>query len=76
MTLVSKVVGALPLILASGPGSEAREALDWVVFGGLDLAVIFTLYLTPVVYLGIARLAKPQGTAKKRLESELATLDS
>ena len=75
MTLVSTVVGALPLILASGPGSEAREAVGWVVFGGLGLAAIFTLYLTPVVYLGIARLAKPRGTAKKRLESELATLD-
>jgi len=76
MTLVSTIVGALPLILASGTGSEAREAVGWVVFGGLGLAAIFTLYLTPVVYLGIARLAKPRGTAKKRLESELASLNS
>jgi len=75
MTLVSTVIGALPLILASGPGSEAREAVGWVVFGGLGLAAIFTLYLTPVVYLGIARLAKPRATARKQLEAELARLE-
>ena len=74
MTLVSTVIGALPLILASGPGSEAREAVGWVVFGGLGLAAIFTLYLTPVVYLGIARWAKPRATARQRLEAELADL--
>ena len=74
MTLVSTVIGALPLILASGPGSEAREAVGWVVFGGLGLAAIFTLYLTPVVYLGIARWAKPRAAARQRLEAELADL--
>ena len=74
MTLVSTVFGALPLILASGPGSEAREAVGWVVFGGLGLAAVFTLYLTPVVYLAIARLAKPRATARKQLEAELAKL--
>ncbi|MGD2009076.1 MAG: efflux RND transporter permease subunit, partial [Cellvibrionales bacterium] len=74
MTLVSTVFGALPLILASGPGSEAREAVGWVVFGGLGLAAVFTLYLTPVVYLAVARLAKPRATARKQLEAELAKL--
>ena len=74
MTLVSTVIGALPLILASGPGSEAREAVGWVVFGGLGLAAIFTLYLTPVVHLGIARWAKPRAAARQRLEAELADL--
>ncbi|MGI9315293.1 MAG: efflux RND transporter permease subunit, partial [Luminiphilus sp.] len=38
MTLVSTILGALPLILASGPGSEARSAVGWVVFGGMGLA--------------------------------------
>ncbi len=75
MTLVSTVLGALPLILATGPGSEARAAVGWVVFGGLGMAALFTLYLTPVVYLGIARFAKPRATARARLESELSRLD-
>ena len=72
MTLVSTVLGALPLILASGPGSEARSAVGWVVFGGMGLATVFTLYLTPVAYLGIARFAKARAAAGKRLRQELA----
>jgi multidrug efflux pump subunit AcrB len=72
MTLVSTVFGALPLILAAGPGAEARSAVGWVVFGGLGMAAVFTLYLTPVVYLGIARFAKPRASARERLEAELS----
>jgi multidrug efflux pump subunit AcrB len=74
MTLVSTVLGALPLILATGPGAEARMAVGWVVFGGLGMAAVFTLYLTPVIYLGVARFAKPRAAARLRLESELADL--
>ena len=72
MTLVSTVLGALPLILASGPGSEARSAVGWVVFGGMGLATVFTLYLTPVAYLGIARFAKARAASGERLHQELA----
>ena len=72
MTLVSTVLGALPLILASGPGSEARSAVGWVVFGGMGLATVFTLYLTPVAYLGIARFAKARAASGMRLRQELA----
>jgi hydrophobe/amphiphile efflux-1 (HAE1) family protein len=71
MTLVSTVLGALPLIVATGPGAEAREAVGWVVFGGMGLAAIFTLYLTPVVYLGLARFAKPRAAATAQLKTEL-----
>ena len=71
MTMISTVLGGLPLILSSGPGAEARSAIGWVVFGGLGLAAVFTLYLTPVAYLGLARLAKPRATAAGRLEAEL-----
>ena len=72
MTLVSTVLGALPLILASGPGSEARSAVGWVVFGGMGLATVFTLYLTPVAYLGIARFAKARAASGNQLHQELA----
>jgi Cu/Ag efflux pump CusA len=71
MTLVSTVLGALPLILSSGPGAEARAAVGWVVFGGLGLTALFTLYLTPVVYLGLARFARPRSHAAEALEAEL-----
>ncbi|MEE2893422.1 MAG: efflux RND transporter permease subunit [Pseudomonadota bacterium] len=71
MTLVSTVLGALPLILSSGPGAEARHAIGWVVFGGLGLTAVFTLFLTPLLYLGIARLASPRADAAQRLDAEL-----
>ena len=71
MTIISTVLGGLPLILSGGPGGEARAAIGWVVFGGLGLAALFTLYLTPVVYLALARFAKPRAAEGARLEREL-----
>jgi len=76
MTLISTVFGALPLILATGPGAEARTAIGWVVFGGLGLATFFTLYLTPVAYLALARFSKPRASAEARLGEELAQASS
>jgi hydrophobe/amphiphile efflux-1 (HAE1) family protein len=72
MTMVSTVLGGLPLILSSGPGAEARASIGWVVFGGLGLAALITLYLTPVAYLGLARLVKPRAAEGARLERELS----
>ncbi|WP_288130525.1 efflux RND transporter permease subunit [Microbulbifer sp.] len=71
MTMLSTVLGGLPLILSSGPGAEARSAIGWVMFGGLGLAALFTLYLTPVVYLGLGRFHKPRSVESSRLEEEL-----
>jgi hydrophobe/amphiphile efflux-1 (HAE1) family protein len=71
MTLVSTVLGALPLILSSGAGAEGRNSIGWVVFGGLVLAAVFTLYLTPVLYLGLAPLAKARAAETRRLSDDL-----
>ena len=71
MTMISTVLSGLPLILGGGPGGEARAAIGWVVFGGLGLAALFTLYLTPVAYLALARFAKPRAAEGARLEREL-----
>ncbi|MGM0630764.1 MAG: efflux RND transporter permease subunit, partial [Pseudomonadota bacterium] len=71
MTLVSTILGGLPLILSSGAGAEARNSIGWVVFGGLGLATLFTLYLTPVLYLWLARFTKPRADESARLESEM-----
>ena len=48
MTMVSTVLGGLPLILSTGAGAEARASIGWVVFGGLGIAALFTLYLTRI----------------------------
>jgi multidrug efflux pump subunit AcrB len=78
MTMVSTILGALPLILSSGAGAEARSSIGWVVFGGLALAAVFTLYLTPAIYSLLAPLSKARVAENIRLEAELehaATLD-
>jgi multidrug efflux pump subunit AcrB len=72
MTMVSTVLGGLPLILSSGPGAEARSAIGWVVFGGLGLAAVFTLYLTPVLYVVLARLSSARADAAGKLEKEMS----
>ena len=72
MTMVSTVLGGLPLILGSGAGAEARASIGWVVFGGLGLAAVFTLYLTPVIYLLLARFSTARAHEAERLRSELA----
>ena len=71
MTLISTMLGALPLILSTGAGAEARESIGWVVFGGLALSAVFTLYLTPVLYSLLAPLAKARAAETKRLSDEL-----
>ncbi len=71
MTMVSTVLGGVPLILAQGAGAEARISLGWVIVGGLGLATFATLFLTPVAYLMLARFSKPQVHEAERLAREL-----
>jgi multidrug efflux pump subunit AcrB len=75
MTVLSTVLGALPLILSTGPGAEARNAIGWVVFGGLGLSAVFTLYLAPLGYALIAPFIKPRAHAGKLLDEQLANAE-
>ena len=71
MTMASTVLGGVPLVLSTGAGAEAREALGWVIIGGLGLATLFTLYLTPVAYALLARFSTPKAQEEARLQKEL-----
>jgi len=71
MTVLSTVLGALPLILSGGAGAEARNAIGWVIFGGLGLSTLFTLYLAPLGYSLIAPLVKARAHAGEELERQL-----
>ena len=51
MTMIATVVGGVPLVLMGGAGAEARQALGWIVVGGLGFATIITLFVTPVAFL-------------------------
>jgi len=71
MTVISTVLGAVPLVLATGAGAESRIAIGTVVIGGLLCAGILTLFLTPVLYDLMARFTRPSGFIEKRLAAEL-----
>jgi len=72
MTVVSTVLGALPLVLATGAGAESRNAIGTVIIAGLLFATAMMLLVTPVLYDLLARFTKPRGAVEKALESELA----
>jgi multidrug efflux pump len=67
MTSIATVLGAVPLALATGAGAEARAALGIVIIGGLCFSTVLSLFVVPVLYLALARFAKPAGTIERLL---------
>jgi multidrug efflux pump len=57
MTTMAALLGALPLALGTGVGSELRRPLGITIIGGLIVSQLLTLYTTPVVYIYLDRLS-------------------
>ncbi|MBJ8481307.1 multidrug efflux RND transporter permease subunit [Acinetobacter vivianii] len=73
MTTLAAVVGAIPLMLASGSGAELRQPLGLVMVGGLLVSQVLTLFTTPVVYLFFDRLQSKPSTQLTLSEQTGAT---
>lgn len=55
MTTGAMVLGAVPLAIASGAGAEGRQAIGWVIVGGMSFGTLLTLFVVPTIYSLVAR---------------------
>jgi multidrug efflux pump len=75
MTAFTTVIGALPLVLSTGPGHEVRSVIGIVVMGGVTLATLVTLFLVPMAYSFMGRGSSTPGSVTRQLEAELKALE-
>lgn len=71
MTSITTAVGAIPLIIATGAGSETRAAIGIVVFFGILVATFFTIFVVPTAYSLLCRRTGSPGDVARRLEEEM-----
>jgi multidrug efflux pump len=72
MTTLAAMLGALPMLLGTGTGSELRRPLGLAIIGGLAVSQLLTLFTTPVIYLFFDRLALRFGRKGSDTASEPA----
>ncbi|WP_372796647.1 efflux RND transporter permease subunit [Litorivivens sp.] len=75
MTSITTIMGAVPLILASGAGAEARFVIGIVVSSGVSVATLLTLFVVPLAYALLARNTHTPQTITRQLEAELQGTD-
>lgn len=72
MTSIATTAGAVPLMLASGAGAGARQAIGVVVVWGVSIATVITLFLVPVLYSWLARYTGSPLAVSRKLDEQLA----
>ena len=77
MTAIATVMGAVPLMLATGPGAAARQSLGTAIVGGMCIATVLSLFIVPVLYVVIKsaesrfRKSPPPTAATARVDGSL-----
>ena len=72
MTSIATVAGAVPLMIASGAGAAARQAIGVVVVWGVSISTVITLFLIPLLYSRLARFTGSPEAVSRKLEEQLA----
>jgi multidrug efflux pump len=68
MTTAATVVGHFPLVLVSGPGSQARNSIGIMLVAGMLIGTLFTLFVVPAFYALIAAEHQPATAAERATE--------
>ncbi|MCQ0969722.1 efflux RND transporter permease subunit [Paracoccus sp. TK19116] len=76
MTVISTLLGAVPLVLASGAGAESRIAIGLVILGGLAFSSVLIVFLIPLLYTLLAPLTARKGRASDALDKALARTEA
>jgi multidrug efflux pump len=71
MTSIATVAGAVPLMIASGAGAGARQAIGVVIVFGVSIATVFTLFLIPLLYSRLARYTGSPEAVARKLQTQL-----
>ena len=72
MTSIATAAGAVPLMIASGAGAAARQAIGVVVVWDVSISTIITLFLIPVLYSRLARFTSSPEAVSRKLDAQLA----
>jgi len=71
MTSLAFILGVLPLAFASGAAAESRKTIGWTVFGGMLAATSLAIFVVPVLFVAIEKLANKKKIKKAEKEAEL-----
>ena len=69
MTAFSFILGVLPLVTASGSGAEARKVMGVALLGGMSMATLLGVFLTPMLFILIGKIFRYE---KKRVPKEIS----
>jgi multidrug efflux pump len=67
MTTAAMVFGVVPLVIASGAGAAGRHAMGLVIFTGLSIGTLFTLFLVPAMYMLLASKHLPESESEQAM---------